>query len=47
MEDLAKFPNDELGEIAERIIKMYKRIQTTRREQDVLKRQLPRISLTN
>lgn len=34
------FPNDELGEIAERIIKMYKRLQTTRREQDVLKRQL-------
>ena len=31
VEDLAKFPNDELGEIAERIIKMYKRIQTTRR----------------
>lgn len=40
VEDLAKFPSDELGEIAERIIKMYKRIQTTRREQDILKRQL-------
>ena len=40
IEDLASFPNDELGEIAERIIKMYKRIQTTRREQDLLKRQL-------
>ncbi len=40
IEDLAKFPGDELGEIAERIIKMYKRIQTTRKEQDVLKRQL-------
>ena len=40
IEDLAKFPNDELGEIAERIIKMYKRIQTTRKEQDILKRQL-------
>ena len=39
-EDLAVFPNDELGEIAERIIKIYKRLQTTRREQDVLKRQL-------
>ncbi len=38
--DLASFPNDELGEIAERIIKMYKRIQTTRKEQDILKRQL-------
>lgn len=40
VEDLAKFPDDELGEIAERIIKMYKRVQTTRREQDILKRQL-------
>ncbi len=40
IEDLAKFPGDELGEIAERIIKMYKRIQTTRKEQDILKRQL-------
>ena len=40
IEDLASFPNDELGEIAERIIKMYKRIQTTRKEQDILKRQL-------
>lgn len=40
VEDLATFPNDELGEIAERIIKMYKRIQSTRKEQDILKRQL-------
>ena len=39
-EDLAAFPDDELGEIAERIIKIYKRLQTTRREQDILKRQL-------
>ena len=39
-EDLAAFPADELGEIAERIIKIYKRLQSTRREQDVLKRQL-------
>ena len=39
-EDLAAFPADELGEIAERIIKIYKRLQTTRREQDILKRQL-------
>lgn len=39
-EDLVAFPNDELGEIAERIIKIYKRLQTTRKEQDVLKRQL-------
>ncbi len=39
-EDLVDFPNDELGEIAERIIKIYKRLQNTRREQDILKRQL-------
>ena len=40
VEDLASFPGDELGEIAERIIKMYKRVQATRKEQDILKRQL-------
>lgn len=40
IEDLAEFPDDELGEIAERIIKIYKRLQSTRKEQDVLKRQL-------
>lgn len=39
-ENLIAFPDDELGEIAERIIKIYKRLQTTRQEQDVLKRQL-------
>lgn len=39
-EDLVVFPDDELGEIAERIIKIYKRLQSTRREQDILKRQL-------
>lgn len=39
-EDLVGFPSDELGEIAERIIKIYKRLQTTRQEQDILKRQL-------
>ncbi len=39
-DDLAEFPNDELGEIAERIIKIYKRLQSTRQEQDLLKRQL-------
>lgn len=39
-EDLAVFPDDELGEIAERIIKIYKRLQSTRQEQDLLKRQL-------
>jgi signal transduction histidine kinase len=40
VEDLAFFPNDELGEIAEKIIKIYKRLQSTRKEQDILKRQL-------
>ena len=39
-EDLADFPDDELGEIAERIVKIYKRLQNSRREQGVLKRQL-------
>lgn len=39
-EELAAFPNDELGEIAERIIKLYKRLQSTRKEQDELKREL-------
>lgn len=39
-EDLIDFPNDELGEIAERIIKLYKRLQSTREEQNKLKRQL-------
>lgn len=40
IEDLAAFPADELGEIAEKIVKLYKRLQTTRGEQEVLKRQL-------
>lgn len=40
VEDLIDFPDDELGEIAERIIKLYKRVQNTRMEQDKLKRQL-------
>ncbi len=39
-EDLVGFPNDELGEIAERIVKLYKRLQATKEEQNVLKRQL-------
>lgn len=39
-DDLVDFPDDELGEIAERIIKMYRRLKSTRKEQDVLKRQL-------
>ena len=40
IEGLAAFPNDELGEIAERIIKIYKRLEHTKKEQDELKRQL-------
>ena len=39
-EDLAVFPPDELGEIAERIIKLYMRLEHTRKEQGILKRQL-------
>lgn len=39
-EDLVAFPGDELGEIAERIIKIYKRLQHTKEEQNILKRQL-------
>ena len=39
-EDLVDFPGDELGEIAERIIKIYKRLERTKEEQNVLKRQL-------
>lgn len=39
-EELMDFPDDELGEIAEKIINIYKKLQSTRREQDILKRQL-------
>jgi signal transduction histidine kinase len=39
-DDLLGFPDDELGEIAERIIKLYRRLQSTRQEQDKLKREL-------
>lgn len=39
-EELIDFSDDELGEIAERIIKIYRRLQSTRQEQDILKRQL-------
>lgn len=39
-EDLAQFPSDELGEISEHIIKIYKRLQDTKEEQHILKRQL-------
>ncbi|MGI6243133.1 MAG: sensor histidine kinase [Prevotella sp.] len=40
VDDLGAFPDDELGEIAERIIKIYKQLESTRKEQGVLKRQL-------
>lgn len=39
-EDLAQFPSDELGEISEHIIKLYKKLQDTKEEQNILKRQL-------
>lgn len=39
-EDLAQFPDDELGEISESIIKIYKRLQQTKEEQSRLKKQL-------
>jgi signal transduction histidine kinase len=38
--DLIEFPGDELGEISEHIIKIYKRLRKTKEEQHVLKRQL-------
>lgn len=39
-EDLVEFPDDELGEISESIIKIYIRLQKTKEEQNILKRQL-------
>lgn len=39
-DDLMEFSNDELGEIAERIIKLYKRLRRTKEEQAIIKRQL-------
>ncbi len=38
--DIADFPDDELGEIAERIVKIYKRLEHTKAEQQRLKREL-------
>ena len=37
---MAEFPGDELGEIAERIIKIYRRLQYTKEEQNRLKHEL-------
>lgn len=39
-EELAEFPDDELGEISEHIVKLFMRWQKTKEEQNVLKRQL-------
>lgn len=39
-EDLVGFTDDELGEISEHIIKLYMRLQQTKEEQNILKRQL-------
>jgi signal transduction histidine kinase len=39
-EELAEFSDDDLGEIAEQIVKMYMRLEKTKKEQDILKRQL-------
>lgn len=39
-DDLVNFSDDELGETAERIVKLYLKLQHTQQEQDVLKRQL-------
>ena len=39
-DNLMGFPDDELGEIAEKIIKIYWKLEKTKKEQDVLKRQL-------
>jgi len=39
-DELVNFSNDELGETAERIVKLYLKLQRTQQEQDVLKRQL-------
>lgn len=38
--ELAGFSNDELGDTAARIVKLYLKLQRTQQEQDVLKRQL-------
>ncbi len=38
--DLMSFTDDELGEVAERIIVLYRRLKETRQEQDKLKREL-------
>lgn len=38
--ELSGFSDDELGDTAERIVKLYLKLQHTQREQDVLKRQL-------
>lgn len=39
-DNLAKFPDDELGEISEHIVKLFMKLQQTKQEQNILKRQL-------
>uniref|UniRef100_A0AB33J4M4 histidine kinase n=1 Tax=Prevotella sp. GTC17259 TaxID=3236795 RepID=A0AB33J4M4_9BACT len=39
-EDLVQFSNDELGEISEYIIKLYKRLQRSKEEQAIMRKQL-------
>jgi signal transduction histidine kinase len=40
IEGLAKFPDDELGETSEHIVKLFMKLKKTRKEQSILKRQL-------
>lgn len=40
LEELAKFSDDALGDISEHIVRLYIRLQKTRNEQNILKRQL-------
>ena len=39
-EEIAQFPDDELGEISEHIIKLYIKLQNTKKEQEHLKKEL-------
>ncbi len=40
IEDATDFPDDELGYIASKIVKLYSKLQETRRQQDMIKHQL-------
>ena len=39
-DEIESFPNDELGDIARRIVKLYKKLKETQEQQTLLKRQL-------